>query len=58
MVENAVVADGDSSLDDNAVLYGTRLENRGIVREDLKVPAAAEKLVSLLNRYSSREATD
>jgi SH3 domain-containing YSC84-like protein 1 len=43
-------------LDDNAVLYGTRLGNRGIVREELTVPAAAEKLVQLLEQYSSREA--
>ena len=43
-------------LDDNAALYGMRLENRAIVREQLAVPAAAEKLVALLNRFSSREA--
>jgi lipid-binding SYLF domain-containing protein len=45
-------------LDDNAALYVARLENKAIVRDDLAVPAAAEKLVALLNRLSSREAKD
>ncbi len=43
-------------LDDNATLYGKRLENRAIVRDGAAAPAAAAKLLTLLNRYSAREA--
>src|SRR6516225_1516522 len=39
-------------LDDNAALYGKRLENRAIVTTRVAPPAAAEKLLSLLNKYS------
>jgi len=42
-------------LDDNASIYGTKLENRAIVTQKRKVPAAAAKLVNLLNKYSARE---
>jgi lipid-binding SYLF domain-containing protein len=45
-------------LDDNATLYGQRLENREIVTKDIPAPKAAAKLLSVLNRYSSRESTD
>jgi SH3 domain-containing YSC84-like protein 1 len=45
-------------LDDNAALYGKKLENRVIVREGVRAPKAAAKLLELLNRYSSRERTD
>jgi len=48
-------------LDDNASIYGKRLENRQIVMGRRHVPAAAAKLIALLNRYSAREekrATD
>ena len=45
-------------LDDNATLYGKRLENRDIVTKGVRVPKAADALLSLLNRYSSRESTD
>ena len=45
-------------LDDNATLYGKRLENRDIVTKGVRAPQAAAKLLSLLNRYSSREGTD
>jgi lipid-binding SYLF domain-containing protein len=43
-------------LDDNAALYGKRLENRAIVTTRVAPPAAAEKLLSLLNKYSIRES--
>jgi SH3 domain-containing YSC84-like protein 1 len=42
-------------LDDNATIYGKRLENRAIVTERRKIPASAAKLINLLNKYSARE---
>lgn len=42
-------------LDDNAVLYGKKLENRQIVTSSVRAPKAAAKLIALLNKYSSRE---
>jgi lipid-binding SYLF domain-containing protein len=42
-------------LDDNATLYGKKLENREIVTKGVHVPRAGEKLLALLNRYSRRE---
>ncbi len=39
-------------LDDNAALYGRRLENRDIVSKGVRTPRAAAKLISELNRYS------
>jgi SH3 domain-containing YSC84-like protein 1 len=44
-------------LDDNAVLYGRKLENREIVTSGIRAPRAAEKLLDLLNKYSPREHT-
>lgn len=44
-------------LDDNATLYGKKLENRNIVTGGVRAPKAAAKLIALLNRYSSRERT-
>jgi SH3 domain-containing YSC84-like protein 1 len=45
-------------LDDNATLYGKRLENRDIVTTDVRAPKATAKLLALLNRYSARRRTD
>jgi lipid-binding SYLF domain-containing protein len=45
-------------LDDNAALYGKKLENRTIVTKGVRSPKAAAKLLALLNRYSARERTD
>jgi lipid-binding SYLF domain-containing protein len=42
-------------LDDNAILYGKKLENRQIVTKGVRVPRAAAKLIALLNKYSARE---
>jgi len=42
-------------LDDNASIYGKRLENREIVTNKRRVPAMAAKLIDLLNKYSARE---
>src|SRR5581483_9077230 len=42
-------------LDDNATLYGRKLENREIVTSGVHAPKAAAKLLNLLNKYSPRE---
>src|SRR6476660_2997077 len=42
-------------LDDNAALYGTKLETRDIVTNGIRPPKAAARLMALLNRYSARE---
>ena len=42
-------------LDDNAALYGKKLENKQIVTAKVRAPKAAAKLLSLLNQYSARE---
>ena len=42
-------------LDDNATLYGKKLENRDIVTKGIRAPKAAAKFMALLNRYSVRE---
>jgi SH3 domain-containing YSC84-like protein 1 len=42
-------------LDDNATLYGKKLQNRDIITKTRRVPPAAAKLIALLNRYSFRE---
>src|SRR3984893_11319914 len=44
-------------LDDNAELYGKKLENREIVTTAVRAPKAAAKLMALLNKYSLREQT-
>ena len=44
-------------LDDNATLYGTKLDNRAIVTTGVRAPEAAAKLLTLLNRFSPREGT-
>lgn len=42
-------------LDDNATLYGKKLENRDIVTSGRAAPKSATRLMALLNRYSARE---
>jgi lipid-binding SYLF domain-containing protein len=44
-------------LDDNASLYGRKLENREIVTTSVRTPKAAMRLITLLNKYSARERT-
>src|ERR1022692_2597659 len=44
-------------LDDNANLYGSKLENREIVTTPVRTPRAAARLITLLNKYSARERT-
>jgi lipid-binding SYLF domain-containing protein len=42
-------------LDTNRGLYGKTLENREIIDGNIKPPAAAAKLLAVLNKYSSRK---
>ncbi len=42
-------------LDDNATLYGKKLENREIVTGRRSAPKSAARLIALLNKYSARE---
>jgi lipid-binding SYLF domain-containing protein len=42
-------------LDDNATLYGRKLENREIITKGVAPPKAASRLLSLLNKYSARQ---
>jgi lipid-binding SYLF domain-containing protein len=42
-------------LDDNATLYGSKLENRDIVTHGRRAPKSAAALIGLLNKYSVRE---
>ena len=42
-------------LDDNATLYGKKLENSEIVTKGVRPPKAAAKLLELLNRYSAKD---
>lgn len=44
-------------LDDNAALYGKKIENRQIVTSRMHTPKAAARLIGLLNKYSVRERT-
>jgi SH3 domain-containing YSC84-like protein 1 len=44
-------------LDDNATLYGRKLENREIVMSRVRAPRSAMRLLDLLNKYSPRERT-
>ena len=44
-------------LDDNATLYGKKLENRDIVTNGRPAPRSAAALIALLNKYSPREGT-
>jgi SH3 domain-containing YSC84-like protein 1 len=44
-------------LDDNATLYGRKLENLQIVTTPVRTPKAAAKLIALLNKHSARERT-
>ncbi len=44
-------------LDDNATLYGKKIENKQIVTTWVRAPKAAARLLALLNKYSPREST-
>ena len=41
--------------DENAAIYGKKLENRDIVMSGMAVPKVAAPLIALLNRYSAKE---
>ncbi len=42
-------------LDDNATLYGEKLENRQIVTTSVRTPNSAARLIDLLNKHSAQE---
>jgi lipid-binding SYLF domain-containing protein len=42
-------------LDDNATLYGSKMENREIVTSGMRPPQEAERLLGMLNKYSPHE---
>ena len=42
-------------LDDNATLYGSKMENREIVTSGMRPPREAERLLGMLNKYSPHE---
>jgi lipid-binding SYLF domain-containing protein len=42
-------------LDDNAAMYGKKIENREIVTSGMRAPHAAARLMQVLNRYSMSE---
>src|SRR5258708_4836060 len=42
-------------LDDNAAIYGKKLENRAIVSQYRRIPQAAVKIIDHMTRYSARE---
>ncbi len=42
-------------MDDNKALYGKSIENQEIVDKEVAPPKAAEPLLSLFNKYSSRK---
>jgi len=42
--------------DDNTELYGRKIDNRTIVTTNIQPPAAASKLMSMLNKYSPKES--
>src|ERR1043166_66390 len=44
--------------DDNATLYGKKLENRAIVKTGRRAPKSAAALLSLLNKQSPRESNE
>ncbi len=45
-------------LDDNATLYGKKLENREIITGGMRAPKSAARLIALLNKYSPRENSE
>src|SRR5579871_6165366 len=44
-------------LDDNAALYGSKLENRDIVTNGRPAPKSGASLIVLLNKYSQRQGS-
>jgi lipid-binding SYLF domain-containing protein len=45
-------------LDDNAALYGSKLENRDIVTHGRSTPKSGAPLIALLNKYSAHTSAD
>ncbi len=45
-----------NDLDENKAMYGQPWDNKQVLTSGVKAPAAAAKLISLLNKYSPRKA--
>jgi lipid-binding SYLF domain-containing protein len=45
-------------LDDNAALYGRKMGNRNIVKNGVRAPKSAARVIALLNQYSAKEHTN
>jgi SH3 domain-containing YSC84-like protein 1 len=46
-----------NDIDENEHMYGKRYENKQILMSGLKPPSSAARLISALNKYSSRKTT-
>jgi lipid-binding SYLF domain-containing protein len=46
-----------NDLDENQVMYGQKWTNKQILTSGAKIPPAAEKLLAVLNKYSSRKTS-
>jgi len=44
-----------NDLDENEALYGQRWTSKQILGSGAKMPAAASKLIAILNKYSMRQ---
>ena len=44
-----------NDLDQNAELYGRKMTNKEVIMSDMKAPAAAQPLLSVLDKYSMRK---
>jgi lipid-binding SYLF domain-containing protein len=44
-----------NDIDENQAMYGQRWNSKQILPSGAKVPAGAEKLIAVLNKYSSRK---
>ncbi len=45
-----------NDIDENQIMYGQRWENKQVLTSGAKPPEAASKLLTILNKYSSRKA--
>jgi lipid-binding SYLF domain-containing protein len=44
-----------NDLDENAVLYGKKLDNKEVINGNLPIPGSAKKFISVLNKYSMKK---
>jgi lipid-binding SYLF domain-containing protein len=46
-----------NDIDENRIMYGQRWDSKQILTSSAKAPATAEKLLTILNKYSSRKTS-